>query len=200
MVILFCASLNTVMAKKSTDSNVILIDDMSKMNNSLGGRCAVYQRHPSRAGFSKVSQKRDGKEDKVLKIRFDKKGEGGPYGQGGWCGYYTIVKKGKKFLDLTGFKKLTLWVKGEQGGEKFKVGIADQQYESMGDSAKSDDISNYLKDKKITTQWQKAEIPLEDIFVEWTQIASLAINFETDLYENGAAKGTVYIDDIQFEK
>ncbi len=201
---LMCVALLSLMlshnsfAKKS--KNILLVDDMKKMKNSLRGRCAVYQRAPSRAGFSKVKKKRNGKDDKVLKIRFDKTGTGGPYGNGGWCGYYTIVKRGKKYLNVSKFKKLTFWVKGEKGGEKFKLGIADQSFEQQGDSAKSESIDNYLPKKKITTKWQKAVIPLDDIFVEWSMLASISICFETDLYENGAAKGTIYIDDIQFEK
>ncbi|MBU1077014.1 MAG: CIA30 family protein [Spirochaetes bacterium] len=192
--------LTQVVLVAAAEESVLVVDDMKKMKNNLNGRCAVYQKAPSRAGFSKIEVERNGKADKVLKIKFDKKGEGGPYGNGGWCGYYTLVKKGKNFLDVSGYKKLTLWVKGEKGGEKFKIGAADQTYEASGDSAKSDEIGAYLPDKKITTKWQKAVIPLDDIFIEWSMLASLAVNFETDLYENGAANGVVYIDEIQFEK
>ncbi|MDD5067932.1 MAG: carbohydrate binding domain-containing protein, partial [bacterium] len=166
----------------------------------LNGRCAVYQRDPSKAAFSKVDMQRNGKEDKVLKIRFDKKNTDGPDGTGGWCGYYTIVKQGNKYLDVKGYKKLTFWVKGENGGEKFKIGAADQAQEAMDDSAKSDDVTSFIPSKKITKEWQKVSIPMESIFIEWTMLASISINFEADLYEDGSAKGTVYIDDIQFEK
>lgn len=184
----------------AADDKNILIDDMNKMKNKLNGRCAVYQRSPSKTGFAKIEMERSGKKNKVLKIRFNKKSEGGPYGNGGWCGYYTLVKKGKNYLDVSQFKKLTFWVKGEKGGEKFKIGASDQAYESMDDSAKADDVSVYLPKKKITSEWQKAEISLDEIFIEWSMLASLSINFETDLYEDGSAKGIIYIDDIQFEK
>ncbi len=195
-VLIFIFSISFVFA----GDGVILIDNMKKSKNNFNGRCAVYQRKPSRIGFSKTKMDRDGKKDKVLKLRFDKKGQGGPYGNGGWCGYYSIVKKGNKFLDAGAYKKLTLWVKGKIGGEKFKVGAADQQMEKAGDSVKAEDISTYLKAKKITTSWQKAVIPLDDMFIDWKELASISINFETDLYEKGAAKGTVYIDNIQLEK
>ncbi|MBU1078023.1 MAG: CIA30 family protein, partial [Spirochaetes bacterium] len=140
------------------------------------------------------------KDEKVLKLRFDKKGEGGPYGNGGWCGYYTLVKAGKDYLDVSKYKSLTLWVKGEHGGENFKIGGADQTYETIGDSAKSENIWTYLPEKKITTQWQKLVIPLDSIFIEWSMLASISFCFETELYESGASKGIVYIDHIQFEK
>lgn len=180
--------------------NVIVVDDMNKTKNKLNGRCSVYQRAPSRAGISRIKMDRNGKKEKVLKIAFNKKGKGGPYGSGGWCGYYSIVKKGNKFLDVAKYKNLTFWVKGTKGGEKFKIGAADQSWEKKGDSVKSDDISVYLPKEKITTEWQKAVIPLDEIFIEWSMLASLAICFESDLYETGAAKGTVFIDQIQFEK
>lgn len=200
--ICFCLFLlaGITLAAAEKESGALVVDNMSKMKNNLGGRCAVYQRDPSKAAFSKVDMERNGKADKVLKIRFDKKNVGGPDGTGGWCGYYTIVKKGSTYLDVSKYKTLTFWVKGEKGDEKFKLGAADQSQEAMDDSAKSDDVSGYLPKKKITRDWQKAVIPLESVFIEWTMLASLSINFEADLYDDGAAKGTIFIDDIQFEK
>lgn len=179
-------------------ASILLIDNMEKNKNAFGGRCSVYQWAPSRALFSKAPGM--GKSGKGLKVRYDKKGEGGLYGNGGWCGYYTLVHVGKKYVDATPYAKLTFWVKGEKGGENFKVGVADQQGEMIDDSTKSDSINAYLPAGKVTTEWQKAEVSLDDVFVDWELLHSISFCFETDLYEEGAQSGTIYIDDLQLEK
>ncbi|MBU1078704.1 MAG: hypothetical protein KKH98_15500, partial [Spirochaetes bacterium] len=64
--ILLAGQFSILMAEKNEESlkvedgKYLLVDDMNKMNNNLNGRCAVYQRQPSRAGFSKIDMKRNG--------------------------------------------------------------------------------------------------------------------------------------------
>jgi len=134
-----------------------------------------------------------------LMIKFDKKNQGGPYGHGGWCGYYTLLRSGSRYLDATKFKNITFFVKGETGSEGFKMGLADKHWEGLGDSVKSEPISKYLPDGKITTQWQKATVPLSTFYLKHNELASLAICFETECFPEGAGKGTVYLDDLKLE-
>ncbi|MBI4335087.1 MAG: hypothetical protein HY589_00350, partial [Candidatus Omnitrophica bacterium] len=140
-----------------------------------------------------------GESGKSLAVRYDKKNTGGPGGTGGWCGYYSILKAGPKYLNATTFTKLTFWVKGEKGDENFKVGLADRHWEQVGDSVKSEDIGVYLKAGRITTEWQQAVIPLDAFFIDMKEIASIAVCFEGDCFPQGKGSGVVYIDEMALE-
>jgi carbohydrate binding protein with CBM30 domain len=182
----------------STESLMIdNMDDLSK--NSLGGRNSTYLQAPSRAAFTKAEDY--GKSGGGLKLTYDLKNEGGPRGDGGFCGYYTLVKKGTDgYLDASPYQYITFWVKGEKGEEKFKIGVADKMYETMDDSVKSQEIGSYLPAGKITTDWQMAAVPLADFFVDWKLVASFSICFEHDTFDNGAGAGIIYIDEFELVK
>ena len=177
----------------------LLIDNFEKEGNSLGGKSNAYEKEPSRALAMRINEQHFGDTGRALMVKYDKKAEGGPYGTGGWCGYYTMLRSGARFLDIESYKSITFQVKGEKGDENFKVGLADRHWEELGDSIKSEQIGKYLSEGKITTNWQKAAIPLDAFFLDKKEIASLAICFENDCFPTGAAKGTVYIDDLKLE-
>lgn len=197
-VVLSC-SLLVFSLCKTAEAEVKLIDDFNGEENLLGGKSNVYQQEPSRALFSRKTVGRDGKSEMVLMIKYDKKNKGGLYDNGGWCGYYTLLKTDNAYFDISKYKNLTFWVKGAQGDENFKVGLADRHWEQAGDSIKSDQIGTYLKAGKITTDWQKATIPLNLFLIDFSEMASLAICFESECFPDGSGTGTIYIDDITFE-
>lgn len=176
-----------------------LVDDFNKNTNLFGGRTNVYQKAPSRALAIQTPSEYYGPGGKSLMLKYDKKGEGGPYGMGGWCGYYTLLKSGNNYFDASGYEAITFYVKGAKGDENFRVGMADRHWDRVGDSVKSEDIGNYLPNGKITTEWQKATVPLEAFFLDYKEVASIAICFETDCFPDGAGRGTVYIDTLRFE-
>lgn len=182
-----------------------VLDNFEKPSryNLLRGITNVYQMAPSRVMMSTVSDTRDGVKTNVLKLKFLVAAEGGPLGKGGWCGYYTslkdVRKKGKNYFSAVNYTYLTLWVRGETGGENFVVGLADKHWEFAGDTVKANQIITYLPEKQITQKWQKAQIPLNNFFLDLSKLASLAICFEKDCFPEGSATGIVYIDDIAFE-
>ena len=73
----------------------LMVDDFEgeEIKNKLGGRANVFQKAPSKALVSRREDTVEGKKTHVLLLRYDKENEGGPYGMGGWCGYYTSLKK-----------------------------------------------------------------------------------------------------------
>jgi len=175
-----------------------MIDDFEGASNALGGSSNVYEQEPSNALALRVDkEKHDG--SRALMIKYIKALSGGPYGKGGWCGYYTLLKVGSKYFDATSYKTLTFWVKGAQGGENFKIGVADKHWDEVGDSVKSECITKYLPEGKVTTDWQKATIPLGVFFVDMQQLASIAVCFENDCFSGAEGKGTIYIDDVSLE-
>ena len=180
-------------------AEAVVISHFDKRKNELGGRSSIYQQAPSQARVTLTSETSQDTGGKSLKLFYNKKGAGGPYGKGGWCGFYTRLKVGEDFFDAGAFKTLHLWVKGETGDENFKVGIADRHWDGVGDSVKSEPIGTYLPAGKITTEWQQASIPLETFFLDVSELASIAICFETDLFPGGEGTGTVYIDEMVLE-
>ena len=177
----------------------LVIDDFETGTaNKLGGRSNTYVMEPSRALALRVKDQFHAGTG-ALMLKYDKKGTGGPSDSGGWCGYYTLLKSGGHFFDARPYQSITFWVKGATGDENFVVGLADQHWDEVGDSVKSESIGNYLPGGKLTTEWQKATVPLSTFMVEQDKLASLAICFEGSLYPNGAARGTVYLDDLTLE-
>lgn len=176
----------------------LLVDDFEEAGNKLGGRSNTYVMAPSRSLALKAETGAHGGA-KALMLKYDKKDKGGPYDSGGWCGYYTMVKTGPRYLDATPYKTLTFWVKGAAGGEDFVIGLADKHWEEVGDSVKSEAITKYLSSGKVTTEWQQVRIPLSVFLLEMKELASIAFCFEGSVLPGGAGKGTVFIDDLALE-
>lgn len=186
------------------------------VRNALGYRANVFLRQPSKAMVGRRLESIEGQKTRILMLRYDKRNTGGPFDTGGWCGYYTLLKSpaavsgtglrpelpgaaSDAYFDASGYRSITFWVRGETGSENFVVGVADRHWDHIGDSLKSKPIGAYLPEGKLTTRWQKAVIPLEEFFLDQTQLASIAIVFEGELYPEAGAIGTVYLDDVTLE-
>ncbi|MCB1196095.1 hypothetical protein KDK77_07905 [bacterium] len=196
---LVCLCAISVYAQEESSVEPRLIDNFEKQGNTFGGRSSTYMQAPS-AVLAVRSEEIFHSDKRSLELKYKKAAEGGPYGKGGWCGYYTVIKDGpRKYYDASAYMYLTFWVKGEKGEENFKIGVADEVWDQREDSMKSEQIGAYLEAGKITTEWQKAKIPLEDFWVDTKKLASLAICFESECFPSGGGKGTIYIDDLQFE-
>lgn len=176
----------------------LLVDDFESPVNRVNGRSNIYAQEPSRALQVRTQDAAQGGKASLM-LKYDKQATGGPYDNGGWCGYYTQVKSGQTWLDASPYTTLTFWVKGAQGDECFMVGLADRHWDELGDSVKSEAIGTYLPAGKITTQWQQARIPLSTFFVDYKELASIAVCFEDACFPEGAGKGTVYLDDVTLE-
>lgn len=188
----------------SPDADIVIIDDFERGGdkNRLGSRTNIYVRPPSRIMLAKRDDVISGKETKVLMVKYEKKNTGGPNGLGGWCGYYTMLKNPRtsQYFDASNYSLITFWVRGEEGGENFMIGLADEHWDRMGDSLKSEEVGVYLEKGEITAEWQKAKIPIDVFFLDYATLSSLSINFEADCYPEGAGSGGVFIDDIALEK
>lgn len=93
--------------------------------------------------------------------------------------------------DLTGYKKLTFWAKGKNGGEvitEFKIGGMGGTY-SDSDSASIGPVT-------LTNEWKEYTIDLEGIDLS---CISGGFCFSASYNENPLGF-TIYIDDVKFEK
>jgi hypothetical protein len=177
----------------------LIVDDFEAgtITNALGSKTNVFLKAPSKAMVSFRRDTREGKPTTVLMIRYDKKSEGGPNDLGGWCGYYTLLKKVHPaasvmgaapveieeavYLDASQYSNITFWVKGDKGNER------------------SQEIGKYLPAGKITTDWQKAVVPLDEFFVDYSKLSAIVVSFESDCFPEGMGSGKLYIDDIELE-
>ena len=197
---------------------VIMVDDFEgdEVKNKLGNRANVFIKSPSKCMVSRREDLINGKKKHVLLVKYEKLNRGGPYDSGGWCGYYTLLKspgalvaptpenpnppaQEEQYLDGSAFKAIGFWVRGEKGDENFVVGLSDRHWDRIGDSVKSQEIAKYLPQGKLTTQWQKATIPLDEFFLDHGQLASVSIVFDGDLFPESGHSGTLYISDIALE-
>lgn len=104
---------------------------------------------------------------------------------GGWGLLWDVAPS--KHFDASAFTKLTFWVRGLAGGEKFQVGIKDR----FGQERKLESVKMLL----VTTDWQMAIAPFEKFQgVALSQISN--INFGFNKNHNA---GSLCIDDIAFE-
>lgn len=208
-----------LLAWGASPASAILVDNFEGadiVRNTIGNRANVFLRQPSKAMAGRRLEIIEGQRTRILMLRYDRRTMGGPFDSGGWCGYYTLLKTAKavpgtgmrpelpgavseEYFDASDFHAITFWVRGREGNENFVVGVADRHWDRVGDSVKSQPVGHYLPQDRITTQWQKAVIPLEEFFLDYTQLASIAIVFEGDLFPEAGAIGTVYLDEIQLE-
>lgn len=186
------------------NESIIIVDDFSggETKNRFGSKANVYVRSPSRIMISKRDETINAVNKKALMLKYDKKNAGGPNDTGGWCGYYTILKDERtgRYFDGTNYNYVTFYLRGEKGDENFVIGLADEHWDKMGDSLKSEQIGTYLPSGKVTTQWQKAKVPLNIFFLDHATLSALTFNFEADCFPDGAGSGVIYISDIAVEK
>ncbi len=213
-----CAlALSAVWAATASAAPVIVDDfNSGEIKNLLGNRSNVFIKAPSKAMVSFREDTIKGKKSQVLMVRYDKRNSGGPFDSGGWCGYYTLLKspaalvaptaenpnpepQPEQYMDGSQYKAITFWVRGEKGDENFVIGLSDRHWDKIGDSVKSEEIGKYLPAGKLTTDWQQAKIPLDEFFLDYTQLASVSIVFEGDLFPETGHAGVLYIDDLALE-
>ena len=186
----------------------LLIDDFndSEARNSLGNRANVYERDPSSAVSKFSNDTVNETSSGVLELTFRKMNQGGPYGRGGWCGYYTSLKNEQEnsYIDASEYGYISLWAKGKTGGENFAIGVADRHWDELGDSVKANQILLYSENTKnhqtLPDEWTYFRVPLGVFNVNKANLASISINFESFCFADGQGQGTVYIDDLALEK
>ncbi|MEW6535182.1 MAG: hypothetical protein AB1454_06125 [Candidatus Auribacterota bacterium] len=158
----------------------------------------VYAKYPSYS-YRSVTAKYavSGKQSLMIEYKKDKEG---------FCGYYIHLKK-DTFFNASKYSKLTFMVKGEKGGENFRVGLADEKLFMFDDAVPSNNVTNYLSNKSnhITAEWQKVEIPLKtyvdirDGDFDVSKLAAVSIAFDSECFPDGTGEGVIYIDDLMFE-
>ncbi len=99
------------------------------------------------------------------------------------------------FLDSSPFAFFTFSIRGEQGNEALRLQIADRIWEQKEDSLPIDALEVFLPEGRITTEWQRAWVPLTSLpaRIDPNELASL-------VFAAVRGKGRIYIRDIAFAK
>ncbi len=181
----------------------ILVDDFevgatqglfAERKNRLDAFQGTWARRPSYTVITKVPDSRpstssgrtagsgSGQAGKALRIEYSK--------TGGWCGWYTLLNG----IDVSRHNALTFWVKGEKGGERFDIGLADEKMQELEIDAVYAGPVNAFLPQGVTREWQQVKVPLAGLRsdLEMTRMGSLVLWFR---YEG---KGAVQIDDVSF--
>ncbi len=167
-----------------------LIDDFQRGNtNRLGGYFSRLVRAPSESQL-KIEGSPDGQ--RFLCFTYEQKSPG-------WAGFWIHAYDFKSpplqrvFLDTSPFEYLTFDIRGEEGGEKLTLQVADYSWELKEDSLEVGDVGQFLPEEKILPSWQRAWIPIRQFppSIDRKTLASLVF-----LARSG--KGRVYIDNIGF--
>ena len=93
--------------------------------------------------------------------------------------------------DVSSYKYLSFWVKGKNGDEAIGIKFKDTHGFEF-----SSNITDFLEERKISTRWQKANVPLYIFQVDATSLHIITI------YSDGGMHAidpqTVYITDFEF--
>ena len=189
-VLVVCASLagfaGVGWAVESTGS--LLVDDFDRGEkpNALGGDFGAWDKDPS-----DPTQKCTNAFDKehayggvgyALRLDYDVDSPNPAYN-----GFWMKLQK----TDVTSYKKLTLYVRGDQA-----KGFTNQIKLELKNSKK--EVGRYLL-KGLTEQWQKVTIPLSQFvgITDWKGMDEFVVVFD-DITSTKKA-GTIYLDEIAFE-
>lgn len=187
-------------AKDQAAPPAVLVDDFevgqtqgiyAQRKNRLDAFQGTWAKRPSYTIITKVPDSRPSASSgrtagsgsgQVLRIEY--------FASGGWCGWYTLLNG----IDITRHNALTFWVKGEKGGERFDIGLADDRMQELEiDAVYVGTIKSFLPDG-VKTHWQKVKVPLASLRSELdlTRMGSLVFWFR---YEGS---GAVQVDDVTF--
>ncbi len=154
---------------------------------TIGAYQGTWARRPSYSLLRKTELQRRGNAGKGALLEWKK--------EGGWCGWYTLLRHADgKAADVTPYNVLSFWIKGEKGGEKFDIGLADSRMQDFGvDAVYAGSVNNFLPGG-ITKEWQQVKVPLSrwEAWVDLSALGSMVIWFS----EEGG--GRMYLDDISF--
>lgn len=171
----------------------ILVDDFDvgltsgvfyERKNRIGSYQGTWAMRPSFSIITKSTQIRRGDHGQSLVIDYKK--------EGGWCGYYTLLNN----IDVSKYNTLSFWVRGEKGGEKFDVGLADARMQELEiDAFFMGCITSFVSDGFITTEWKKARVPLARASseIDLAKMGSFVLWFKY------GGEGRIYLEDIKFE-
>ncbi|MEK6565832.1 MAG: hypothetical protein AABZ41_03895 [Bacteroidota bacterium] len=160
------------------------------VRNELGGVFNSFAREPSSAAAS-IWDRMGARP--ALRLEFDKR-------EAGFCGMWvhlfnsTAPLESRVYLDASPFDFISFWIRGTSEGEKIRFKLADASWELKEDAVEVGELSRFLPFGSITTDWQRAVIPLANLPDEIRKNELAAISFEVV----SSGKGAVEVKTLAF--
>ncbi|MEI8175640.1 MAG: sugar-binding protein [Candidatus Omnitrophota bacterium] len=183
---------SSVQAQKKIPDE-ILVDDFvigqtsgvfSQRKNRVGSYQGTWAMRPSFSIITKTDKVRHNPKGQSLVIDYRK--------ESGWAGYYSLLNN----IDVTPYNTLSFWVRGENGGEKFDIGLADARMQALEiDAFFLGCATSFIKDGFVTKEWKEVKVPLARASseIDLSKMGSFVLWFKY-----GGA-GRIYIQDIKFK-
>lgn len=168
-----------------------MVDDFNQGNqNRLGGYFNKFEKIPSSAIVTPTKDVFRGDSGKSLRVTA-KKGAGGYCGM--WMQFFDFKAEEKSFLNVYEYAYLSFWVKGEQGGEKFIIKLADKRWIEIDDSLAIGPVTRFLPEG-VTQTWTEVLVPLSQARnLNLSKLGGMTLDFAYP------GEQTVYIDDVAFK-
>jgi hypothetical protein len=159
--------------------------------NSRGGRYNVYQREPSWARTYLDRDVTRGPTGHLLRVSAHREAAGFC---GLWLDFFPGSEVPARHLDARAYRYLSLWVKGEKGGEDFEIELTDEENVDHEEARPRRPLDAYLPGG-MTTKWQEVVIPLADFQgLDRSRLVRMALN----LPKQGDSR--FYLDDIALKR
>lgn len=165
---------------------------LGNMNN-LNGYYGPFFKSPGWAKVALQSSQDEPYLDFSFRIKPDPSG-------GGYAGFwvhffnYKLPPQERVYLNASAFKYIRFRIRGRSKGVKLKIAIADAEWEKRQDAVAMGELSQFLRHRQLTSQWQEAWIPLTSPKINSQELASLVFLVE------GEGEGRVAIKDIVFTR
>lgn len=171
----------------------ILVDDFDvgltsgifkERKNRLGSYQGTWAMRPSFTVITKSSEIRRGDHGQGLVLDYRK--------EAGWAGWYTLLNN----IDVTPYNTLSFWVRGEKGGEKFDIGLADGRMQDLEiDAFFLGSVTSFVQDGFVSTEWKEVKVPLARASseIDMTKMGSMVLWFKY------GGEGRIYMEDIKFK-
>lgn len=173
-------------------SDFLVIADFNQGNqNALGGYFNKFEREPSSAVVGLTKSTFRGNTGKSLQIKAKKDPDGFC---GAWMHFFDFRADDKQYLNASDYNYLSFWIKGEQGGEKLAVKLADKRLIEIEDSMSVGDISLLLPGG-ITREWQEVLVPINRLpNIDRNKLGGVTFDFKQQ------GNYIVYVDDVVLKK
>ena len=109
------------------------------------------------------------------------------------AGTGDIVRIQLNEADQSKQDELSFWLRGENGGERFDVGLRDAEGHEIKFA-----ITNHVPDGTVSTNWFRVRIPLKSYAVSGNPNNDVRLTFLGDFSVQFAQPGVVYIEDLAF--
>ena len=178
--------------QETRPSPLLRIADFDRgVQNHVGGFHNGSEQAPSSLSMRRVSDVFRG--DGGRSLRITARQEAGGFAAA-WVSFYDFRQRSKTYLDTRGYSYLSFWVRGAEGGEEFRIKLADDAWAAREDGLVVGSVSRFLPGG-VTRDWREVLIPLDALpSLNRKAMAFLTLDFPTP----GAYM--IFIDDICYKR